>query len=138
MRFRRRLKANATPDLIPMIDVVFQLVIFFMVSSTFVMTPAISLDLPESGAAEQVAMTQLVITVAGDDEVYLNDERYDMQQLNEELAAIAAAEEGEQQRRIVVEGDRNVRYDAMVGVLDALRRNGFRGASLRTREPLED
>ena len=47
MRFRRRLTPEARVDLIPMIDVVFQLVVFFMVSSTFMLTPGIKLALPQ-------------------------------------------------------------------------------------------
>ena len=63
MRFKRRLSTQSTPNLIPMIDVVFQLVVFFMVSTTFIITPGISLVLPSSQTAESVAMSKLVITV---------------------------------------------------------------------------
>lgn len=137
MRFRRRLQPNATPDLVPMIDVVFQLVVFFMVSSTFVMTPGLNLDLPESTADETITMTRVVISVAGPEELYLNDERYDIEGLSAALSDLAE-EEGEEVRSIVVEGDSGVRYELMVRVLDVLRQNGFRGASLRTREPEPD
>lgn len=134
MRFRRRLQPNATPDLVPLIDVVFQLVVFFMVSSTFVMTPGLDLELPESGSAEEIAMTNLVISVVDSDEVYLNREPYDLEGLSAALAEIQEAGEAEQPQSIVVEGDSSVRYDLMIAVLDVLRRNGFRGAALRTRE----
>ena len=133
MRFRRRLQPNANPDLVPMIDVVFQLVVFFMVSSTFVMTPGLNLDLPESTADETISMTHVVISVVGPDELYLNDDRYDLEGLSGALSELAD-EEAEELRSIVVEGDSGVRYDLMVQVLDVLRQNGFRGAALRTRE----
>ncbi len=120
-----------------MIDVVFQLVVFFMVSSTFVMTPGLNLDLPESTADETITMTRVVISVAGPEELYLNDERYDIEGLSAALSDLAE-EEGEEVRSIVVEGDSGVRYELMVRVLDVLRQNGFRGASLRTREPEPD
>ncbi|MFW5995017.1 MAG: ExbD/TolR family protein [Spirochaetia bacterium] len=134
MRFRRRLQPNATPDLVPLIDVVFQLVIFFMVSSTFVMTPGLDLDLPESGSADTISMTNLVISVRSSDELYLNEEQYDLEGLSEALAEIDGSDEEEQPQSIVVEGDSSVQYDLMIAVLDVLRENGFRGASLRTRE----
>lgn len=117
-----------------MIDVVFQLVIFFMVSSTFIVTPGITLDLPESGSPDRITMTELVVSVVGPDELYLNDERYDLDGLRTALAAVPGDDETERPRSIVVEGDSGVRYDLMVRVLDVLRENGFRGAALRTRE----
>ena len=116
-----------------MIDVVFQLVIFFMVSSTFVMTPGLNLDLPRSTSDETISMTNVVISVHGSDELYLNDEQYDLEGLSGALSQIADDDETEEVRSIVVEGDSGVRYDLMVRVLDVLRQNGFRGAALRTR-----
>jgi biopolymer transport protein ExbD len=136
MQFRRRLKPNAVVDLVPMIDVVFQLVVFFMVSSTFVMTPGISLDLPQSTSSEPVVMTRLVVTVGSEEEIYLNRERYDLQGLNTALADLDGDDE-DAVRSVVIEGDRDVSYDLMVRVLDVLRRNGYRGVNLRTREAVE-
>ena len=116
-----------------MIDVVFQLVVFFMVSTTFVVTPGIGIVLPSSSTAEHVAMTNLVVTVVSSDEVYLNKERMDMQGLSERLRGLPTAGSGEI-RSVIVEGDRAVSYALMVEVLDVLRAAGFRGANLRTRE----
>lgn len=121
-----------------MIDVVFQLVIFFMVSSTFVMTPGLNLDLPESSSDESISMTNMVISVAGPDELYLNDEQYDIEGLTEALSQLAEGDEAEDVQSIVVEGDSDVRYELMVQVLDVLRQNGFRGAALRTRNTETD
>jgi biopolymer transport protein ExbD len=134
MRFKRRLSPQANVNLIPMIDVVFQLVVFFMVSTTFIITPGISLVLPDSSTSEPVLMSRLVITVISRDEVYLNKERYTLAGLDESLAALSEDERG-QIKTVVLEGDRGVSYSLMVEVLDTLRRNGFKGINLRTREP---
>ena len=134
MRFKRRLSPQANVNLIPMIDVVFQLVVFFMVSTTFIITPGISLVLPDSSTSEPVLMSRLVITVISRDEVYLNKERYTLGGLDESLAALSDAER-EDIKTVVLEGDRSVSYSLMVEVLDTLRRNGFKGINLRTREP---
>ena len=75
MHFRRRLSPNANVDLVPMIDVVFQLVVFFMVSSTFVLTPGIAIDLPASSSTEPIVINRLVVTVVSQDEIYLNRDR---------------------------------------------------------------
>jgi biopolymer transport protein ExbD len=132
MRFRRKLSTNATVDLIPMIDVVFQLVVFFMVSSTFILTPGISLVLPQSETSEPVVMTRLVVTVVARDEVYLNKDEYTLAGLDGALEAMAE-EEQEEIKTVVIEGDREVSYSLMIEVLDVLRRNGYKGVNLRTR-----
>jgi len=133
MRFRRRLATQSTPNLIPMIDVVFQLVVFFMVSTTFIITPGISLVLPSSQTAESVAMSKLVITVVARDEIYYNKEQHTLSSLDSRLQEITEAEK-EQIKTVVLEGDRTISYSLLVEILDVLRINGFKGVNLRTRD----
>ncbi len=133
MRFRRGLSTRTNVELIPLIDVVFQLVVFFMVSTTFILTPGISLILPKSETSEPVVMSKLVVTVVSQDELYLNRERYNVEGLDKRLGAITEEERSEI-KTVVVEGDENVSYRLMVQVLDVLRRNGFTGINLRTKE----
>ena len=134
MQFRRRLRPNANVDLIPMIDVVFQLVVFFMVSSTFIMTPGIALDLPQSTSAEPVVMDRLVITVVSTDELYLNRSRLDLPGLDRALSELGGNRDEQATLSVIIEGDQSVPYNLMVQVLDLLRRNGFRAVNLRTLE----
>ncbi len=133
MRFRRKLSPQVDVNLVPMIDVVFQLVIFFMVSTTFILTPGISLVLPGSTTSEPVVMGKLVITVVSRSEMYLNKERCTIETLDKKLESLSG-EERKAIRTVVVEGDRNVSYDLMIEILDVLRKNGFKGVNLKTRE----
>ena len=134
MRFRRSLTTRTNVELIPLIDVVFQLVVFFMVSTTFILTPGISLVLPGSETSEPVVMTKLVVTVISKDEIYLNKERYDITNFERKIATLTEEEKGEI-KTVVIEGDETVSYTLMVNVLDALRKSGFKGVNLKTREP---
>jgi biopolymer transport protein ExbD len=133
MRFRRQMSTRTNVELIPLIDVVFQLVVFFMVSTTFILTPGISLILPKSETSEPVVMSKLVVTVVSREELYLNRERFELQGLDERLGTITEEQRSEI-KTVVVEGDENVSYRLMVQVLDVLRRNGFTGINLRTKE----
>jgi len=133
MRFRRNLAPNAKVDLVPMIDVVFQLVVFFMVSSTFNLTPAISLILPGSASADVVPVTPLTITVVDSDQVYLNKEEYNLEQLNQVLQQYSQEERAEIES-IILQGDSTTSYASIIEVMDVLRLNGFRGIHLKTRE----
>ena len=133
MHFNRRLKPTARVDLIPMIDVVFQLVVFFMITSTFIQAPGISIQLPEARTAEPVVMTKLIVTISSNQEIYLNDQRYTLEGLHKALSLLER--EGKDAVKVVViEADRTVSYELMVEVLDALRLNGFKGVNLRMRE----
>ncbi len=133
MVFRRRLRPKADVDIVPLIDVMFQLVVFFMVSSTFIVTPGISLLLPESSSAEPVAMSKLVVSIISPDEVYVNQDRYALSSLDGGLKALTE-EDRRSIKTVVVEGDSGVSYSLMVSVLDVLRQNGFKGINLKTRE----
>lgn len=108
MKFRRQTKRKVAPnvDLTPLIDVVFQLLIFFMVTSTFVMQTAVPVEVAETAAAEQVSENRhLTITLMagsggpGDEgKVYVFDGNLDQEietweQLENRLREVRAAEE---------------------------------------------
>jgi len=116
-----------------MVDVVFQLVLFFLVSTTLALVPGIRLKLPASGTTERVAVRQLVVTVASATELWLNDEKVaDPSELNERLAAMSEDDRAALES-VIIEADQQVPYGLMVEVLDALRRNGLKDVGLRTR-----
>lgn len=130
MQFRRRLAPINQINLIPMIDISFQLVFFFMVTSTFVVTPGIRLLLPHSSTAQPVVMTRLIVTVVSSNEIYLNKEKYDLQGFEKGLAELSAKEH-QSIHSVVLEGDKSISYDLMIKVLDDLRKNGFTGVNLK-------
>ena len=133
MRFRRSLKAHAIVDLVPMIDVVFQLILFFLVSTTFAILPGISLKLPESSSAEPTAMTRLAVAVVSRDEVYLNKDRMTLEGLDAALSRLSDAQRADI-KSVTLEADREIPYGLTIEVLDLLRKNGFRGINLHTLE----
>ncbi|MBN1686123.1 MAG: biopolymer transporter ExbD [Spirochaetales bacterium] len=135
MRFRRRLTPEARVDLIPMIDVVFQLVVFFMVTSTFVMGPGIKLALPTSTTTETVVMKdiELLVSITPEEVIYLNRDGYSLEELDGALGNFSA-EQREGIESVIIEGDENISYELMIRVLDILRKNGFSNVSLKLRE----
>jgi biopolymer transport protein ExbD len=133
MRFRRKFEPQAAINLVPMVDVVFQLVLFFLVSTTLALVPGIRLKLPASGTTERVPVRQLVVTVASAAELWLNEVPVaSSAELNERLAAMSEADRGALES-VIIEADQQVPYGLMVEVLDALRRNGLKDVGLRTR-----
>lgn len=133
MRFRRRFEPHASINLVPMVDVVFQLVLFFLVSTTLAVVPGIRVLLPASGTAERVVLKQLVVTVISPEEMYVNRDRVGSPaELSQKIAAIPE-EDRKALQSVIVEGDETVSYRLMVEVLDALRANGLKDVGLRTR-----
>jgi len=130
MKFARRLQPSANASFVPMVDVVFQLVIFFMVSSTFIVAPGIKLDLPRSASSEAIKMTPLVVSIYSSDRIYLNQTLYNLAGFRQAIARLP--KDKAEARSIVVEGDKSISYETMIQVLDVLRVNGIRGVSLRT------
>ena len=133
MVFKRRLKPVSTVDLIPMIDVIFQLVVFFMVSSTFIITPGIILELPSSSTAEPVILSQLVVTIVSENELYINDKTASLSTMANQLNNTEIKSKVEN-TNVIIEGDRKVSYSLMIKVLDILRQNGFTGISLKMKD----
>mgnify|MGYP000087224424 CR=1 FL=1 len=86
MQFVAERKGRGTViNVTSLIDVMFLLLIFFMVSSTFKLQPAIELTLPRSESAETVATAPTVVYLTRDGQLYLNDQPVDRQQLRQGL-----------------------------------------------------
>lgn len=133
MIFERRLKPHINVDLTPLIDVVFQLVIFFMISSVFNTAPGITLDLPESATSENVEITELRLTVQSEDNIFVNKESCTLLTLEETLIAVIERDNMEAPV-VVLDGNKDIPYQLMIEILDILRRRGFDGVNLVTSE----
>lgn len=131
MRFHRTRRDPVEVNLTPLIDVVFLLLIFFMVSTTFETRQALELELPESvsGVAAEVSPVTLVITEAG--EYRLHERELTSAQLGEALALEAdqARDHG-----LVVEADARARHGAVVRALDLAGTLGIRHVRIATTE----
>ncbi len=138
MILRRRLKPRVNLDLTPLIDVVFQLVIFFMISSVFNTAPGIQLDLPDSSTSEAVEVTEIRITVAGPEELYLNRDLVALTSLGETLRDWKEQGRLADDTAVLVEGGRTVPYETIITVLDEIRKGGVDAVNLITSPIMEE
>jgi biopolymer transport protein ExbD len=129
---RRRLQPTVTINLVPLIDVLLLIIIFFMITTTFKLTPGISLDLPSSSTAQNVKSSVLRIVAVSESEIYVDKTRVDIAGLPD-LIKQRAGSGDVNGLKATVEGDRGATYQLMVSVLDALRRGGIDSVGLRTR-----
>lgn len=134
MKFKRHFKMESKVDLIPMIDIVFQLILFFLVSTTFAVLPGISLTLPESGTSEPGDMSGIVITVTADESVWVNSDKVPLSKIDVILQRYPLDIEKRSTVPVCLEADEQVRNGTIVKIFDALRSTGFASVNLRTTE----
>ena len=136
MKLKRLPVNKAKADLIPMIDVVFQLILFFLVSTTFIQLPGIKLNLPLSSTSEAVKTAGITLTVQKNGGMWLDDTAVNAAQLSAKLADIAESEKkaGRSVSDFPVrfEADSLVTNGTIVRIFDILRQNGFLSVNLRT------
>ena len=119
-------------DLIPMIDIVFQLILFFLLSTTFALLPGITVQLPESSTAEGGETRGLIITLSADGGIWFNDKAVTLEELHQELLAFDTESVPREQYPIQLEADALVTNGTIVQLFDLLRKNGFSAVNLRT------
>lgn len=132
MKFERRLKSQVQLNLTPLIDVILMLVIFFLVASVFRVGPGLAVDLPKSSTAANVSLTELKITVIGDQEVWVGQDKVPLSGLD---GVLKNRLQGKDLKtlRVVVEGGQSTPYQLVVSVLDVLRQNKVQGVNLLTK-----
>jgi len=131
VRFDRRLKSSAQIDMTPLIDVVFQLVIFFMITSVFKVAPGINVDLPTSTSAQTVKTNEMRILAVSEDEIYVNNTRSNLKGLPVIIQKITEGKNPEEMRAIL-EADKEITYQLVVSILDVCRKTGISNVSLVT------
>jgi len=134
--FRRRRRPGrgaTTVELTPLIDVVFLLLIFFMVSTTFKRESVLAVELPDAqGTPRELAAAEITVRVDASGLVAVNDERLP----DGEVGTVAEALERASGERVVVAADAAARHDAVVRVLDSAGRSGLTEVRILTeREP---
>ena len=127
-------------NLTSLIDVVLLLLVFFMVSTSFVKEAVLKVDLPE--ASEQAAVNQaedpLVITVAANGELRVNDRELVNNRPDTLRAAIALTVGDERDIQVLLRADGKASHQSVVTAMDVLGRMGFSRLSIATVANSED
>ncbi|WP_116364217.1 ExbD/TolR family protein [Parahaliea mediterranea] len=136
MKFRRQSREEVGVNLTPLIDVVFLLLIFFMVSTTFTRETQLSIDLPEANGEPRESdgeQVEILIDEAGTYRVNgqpLVDERPRTLQ-----AAIYKVSAGDTTLPMIITADAQSSHESVVRAMDAAGQMGFVHLSITTRQP---
>jgi len=115
---RRRVIINITS----LIDVLFLLLIFFIVSSTFLEQPGMKLDLPKTSAQEAIQMKGVTLFILSDGTLFLNEESVRLTELPARLNALAPSLED---KGLILKADEGIRYGLVVEVMDIAKQSGI-------------
>jgi biopolymer transport protein ExbD len=137
VKFAARRREDAGVDLTPLIDVVFLLLIFFMVSTTFIRETQLKIDLPEaSGELQEVDSNVIEITIDRRGDYSINQRLLVNRELDTLLRALREVTgEADPARRVVITADANASHQAVVRAMDAAGRVGLSRISITTRQP---
>ncbi len=132
MQFEGRRRTSQVPNLTPLIDIVFLLLVFFMLTSHFVRDEVLNIDLPEaeSGAAlDEPQQIEVIITESG--EYLINSRTVTL----DELKDLLHNEIKKQKEKVVrIRGDKNVDLGTAISAFDAAREAGASGVDIVTIE----
>ncbi len=136
MKFRRLHREEVGINLTPLIDVVFLLLIFFMVSTTFTRETQLSIDLPEaSGSARETSEQQVEILVDEGGNYRVNGQGLVDNRMRTLQAAIYKISAGDTTLPMVITADADAAHQYVVRAMDAAGQMGFVHLSITTRQP---
>ena len=127
---RERIRSNV--DMTPMIDIVFQLILFFLVSTTFATLPGIKLNLPQSHTSESTSLMGITITADSNGALYFNDKEVSMTGLGEELLTFDTGTTKKEEFPVSLEADSEVTNGTIVKIFAVIRESGYCVINLRT------
>jgi biopolymer transport protein ExbD len=129
-RSRRLVRQSLSLDLTPMVDVVFLLIIFFMVSTTFItLESGLPVDLPDAQTSQTQASDLPTVTIAADESVYLAGVAIAEVDLVGSLRSLLDAGGG---KVVILRADSSVSHGLTVRVMDLIRQSGAERIAIAT------
>lgn len=112
---------ESSVDITPMLDVVFIMLIFFIVTATFIKEAGIDVDKPEAATAVVQEKASILIAIDANDAVWINRRQVDVRSVRSIIERLHAENP---KGTVVIQADRESRNDTLVRVMDASRRAG--------------
>ena len=113
-------------NITPFTDVVLVLLIIFMIATPFIYQSSMKVQLPQATKSAETSR-DVIITINAEGEVFFNDARIDLYALKDKLKAMV---ENNPDVSVIINGDKNVRYDYVIQVMDVLTQSGVKNPGL--------
>ena len=113
-------------NITPFTDVVLVLLIIFMIATPFIYQSSMKVALPKATKSAETSR-DVIIIINAEGEVFLNDGRIELDALKDKLKTMV---QSNPDLSVIINGDKNVRYDAVIQVMDALTQSGVKNPGL--------
>jgi biopolymer transport protein ExbD len=123
---------EATIDMTPMLDVVFIMLIFFIVTASFVKEAGIDVNRPEAATAVKKDRANILIAISDKGEIWINKRRIDVRAVQANIERLHAENP---QGTVVIQADKKATTDTLIKVMDASRAAGVYDVSIAAQEP---
>ncbi|NLK07851.1 MAG: biopolymer transporter ExbD [Firmicutes bacterium] len=134
MLIQRRTKRKPNVQIVPLIDVIFFILVFFMLFTTFRTNPAgLNLELPKSVTSDKSTPTQVVVSISADGRMFLGERQVNSATLKSE---VGKSLKNRPELFVVIKADQNTKYDYVIQAMDDIRQvGGYRfGLAVRPRD----
>jgi biopolymer transport protein ExbD len=132
MRLKHRSRRKAALNLTSLIDVLFILIIFFAVSSTFLEQPGIELKLPEAESSEAHVAQKVIVYVDHQENIFLNDKPVNLEELADAVESLVSAQT---EKSVVLRADGEAKHGTIITIMDLLRKKGIYKIIVSTEKP---
>ena len=126
MRLGRRWAEPVPVDIAPMIDVVFQQLIYFMLTSSFVLSPGIRISLPKAMTSQRMAVSNLVISLTKEHVIYWEDQIVTLKELRKRLKHAGG------DKPVLIRADKHAYVDKLIELWDLCRDAGYKEVHIAT------
>lgn len=130
MEFEGTKKVTVQLNIAPLIDVIFLLLLFFMLSSHFVDQPGIKINLPDAVTSKIHSEEDIVISITRENELYLNEENVDLGNLLERLHFKI---EKAKRKTVIIKADEKIDLGLAVKVMDIAKQAEADGLVISTK-----
>lgn len=123
MRFREKRVTKSIINLTPMVDMLFLILLFFLVTSSFIEQPNIKLELPSTKFASTSKIEERILTISQDGKLFFQNQPVERKNL---VSVLKSAFSKQDDKTLVLRADKNVSYGVVVDVMDAAKGAGLR------------
>jgi biopolymer transport protein ExbD len=137
MKFRQVRRELPALNLTPLIDIVFLLLIFFMVTTSFSRETRLPVSLPEASGSAENAAESIEVLVDREGGYAINGRRLVNAEVGSLVRGLELESGGDVSLMVVLVADAEVQHQSVVSAMEAIGRAGFVSLSIATREPIE-
>jgi biopolymer transport protein ExbD len=129
MQLLRTRPRDIVLNLTPLIDVVLVLIVFFLMTTTFVLSSGIKVDLPLGGVVQQTQSSDAIVIIMQDGTVFYQEKPVDLPALR---VALADAQQQQPGLRMVIKADKGVQHGRVVEVMETAKTAGIERLAIGT------